>query len=200
LRPAAAHHGTDGDPDVYSNSFLDRHLGGYDHFVYVCHWEAYPLPGGIEGTWWARVGDAVAQWNNIPGTDLRFSRSIEPCGAGVNQPYVAVGRASAANPAHVACTSLAFGTPAQYSNCDEGSAANPCVTHVNIKIDTDTPVYSGTGTGSASQFDLWGMLTHEFGHAAWIGHLDFENDTMYAAMAMGPARMASRTDPSQVTM
>lgn len=50
-----------------------------------------------------------------------------------------------------------------------------CGTNVcgfSITIDKDENWYSGTGTPGSSQPDLQSVVTHEFGHAAALGHTD----------------------------
>jgi hypothetical protein len=62
------------------------------------------------------------------------------------------------------------------------------VTEADIRLNSTAPMTVG---GDASNYDVWSVLAHEFGHFCGLGHVSDATQTMYPNLA--PASTSART-------
>lgn len=117
------------------------------------------------GAYRSRISDGVATWNALdqriifsgPQADVAdFDPSVNTCSSVDN---------------NVLWRSIdgALGTLALTYRCSDGSGH---WAHANMVIDNAENWYSGTGTPASNAVDLWGVATHEWGHAVGMEHLN----------------------------
>jgi hypothetical protein len=120
----------------------------------------------------ARVQDAAFVWNNV-NRGMRFVQnpdhadfaSTAPCPGGVDQNNDAIH--------YEPLTGAEAGWLAATRSCWNATTGE--LWRFEIVVDRNDPFYTGGGTPPGNQYDLWSVLSHEFGHATGLEHWDDAN-------------------------
>jgi hypothetical protein len=142
-----------------------------------------------------RIRQGAIQWNGIgtgiwltKGTDLATTPSVDECDPKMRN---LIFRA----PIDGAGNTLAY---AGSCNWPDGTRA------FRIVFDRDDNFYTGTGTPSSTQYDLWSVAAHEFGHAigyhthflesSWVCDFNSGRNTMCPSTFSGTTWQRSLND------
>lgn len=130
-------------------------VGTVQAWVFIGRWQTSSASYGFAtsyptGDWRVRAANAAQAWTDVPSSSWAWSQN------------------------------LATPNGMLYYQADDGYQGNVAITiwytcgsylcGFRMNIDNAEIWYIGTGSPNLNQADLWGALTHEFGHAPGLGH------------------------------
>jgi hypothetical protein len=152
---------------------VDECSGASPYALYTFHWgtntPTFYYDSSLPSAWRPYVDYAASTWNAV-GTRLQIRKYTSIVSAGQQEDgkcVVSYGPLSG--------SSLA-GTRSWYNS------STHLTTEVDIVLNSSQPMSVGGGPNS---FDVWSVLTHEFGHFCGLGHVDDRTHTMYPSIPPG---------------
>jgi hypothetical protein len=131
---------------------------------YVAKWpgsaETYGYTPSVPSGWRGAIDNGATAWSKVKGATLDIVH-----GADHASNYTYSTCSSGKTGVHAANLGGPNGTLGVTYTCWSGSQ----ITQSNVVFDTSENWYTGTGTPSGSQADLWSVATHEFGHSTGFG-------------------------------